>query len=271
MPSIKAKPFVAGALAMLLGGTMLSTSSMAYPRIIYQDMDKDKTTVLLIEDKTTGLTWLVYINIDGKLKEIFIDSNPNPDDNTTGPGSHTDKPDVAQMIKVGDATYKVRVAPADVAELIGHLRGSLKGGGLGPRYNPGDDDNGHGHGDAPTHSMEVKKTQKEIDLEIATINEVARQLAALGGAMGDGDEGGGESPGGFNKNGKGGDTSDDGDYTEGQDKDIGQTEKSLLGAKPDVVNPPHLDRTGASDHAGSAHGAGGATGGGAHTGGTTHG
>jgi hypothetical protein len=273
MTRMTSKPRVAGAFALLLGGTMLSTSAMAYPRIITQDLNKDYSVVILLEDPATGLEWLVYLSADGKLREIFITSNPNPEDTSTGPGSHTDKPDVVKMIKDGDATYTFHIAPVDSAELMSHLQGSLKGGGLGPRYNPSDDDSGHGHGDAPTHSMEVKKTQKEIDEEIATANEIARLLENIGGAMGEGDEGGGESPGGFNKNGKGGDTSDDGDYTEGQNKDIGQTEKALLGAKPELVNPPHWERTGAGEHDHTAGGSAGhgSVGGGAHAGASTHG
>ena len=178
------------------------------------------------------------------------------------------------MIKSGAATYTVKIAPADSAELMAQLEGALKGGGLGPRYNPSDDDNGHGHGDAPTHSMEVKKTQAEINQEIATANEIARELANIGGAMGDGDEGGGESPTGANKNGNGSgkDPGDDqGDYTEGQNKTVGKTEKDLLGAKPDVVNPPHLDRTTGGEHDSTAGGAGhGGAAGGAHNGASTH-
>jgi len=62
--------------------------------------------------------------------------------------------------------------------------------------------------------------------------------------MGDGDEGGSESPTGPNKTGNSNNSGDDtGDYTEGQNKSVGKTEKDLLGAKPELINPPHLDRT----------------------------
>jgi hypothetical protein len=272
MTRMISRALLAGVFAALLGGTMLSTQAMAYPKVVARDQGDDGSTMILLEDANVGHQWLVIISKDGKLEGVYIVSNPNPDDNTTGPGSHTDKPDVAQMIKLGDVTYKVRIAPADSVELISHLRGSLRGGGLGPRYNPGDDDDGHGHGDAPDHSMEVKKTQDEINQEIATANAVARQLAALGGAMGDGDEGGGESPGGFNKNGSGKDPGDDqGDYTEGQNKDIGKTETGLLGAKPELVNPPHWERTGSGEHGAGRTGTGAGAGHGGVGGGTTHG
>jgi len=85
--------------------------------------------------------------------------------------------------------------------------------------------------------------------------------------MGDGDEGGTESPTGPDKNGKGGNSGDDsGDYTEGQNKSVGQTEKDLLGPKPEVVNPPHIrTATGEHEHASTGK-SGGAAGGGAHAG-----
>ena len=94
----------------------------------------------------------------------------------------------------------------------------------------------------------------------------------LGSAMGDGDEGGGESATGFNKNSGAGDPgNDDGDYTEGQNKTVGKTEKDLLGAKPDVVNPPHWGSDTAT-HGGnrSSTGAGGKAGGGSLGGGAAH-
>ncbi len=116
--------------------------------------------------------------------------------------------------------------------------------------------------------MEVKKTAAEIRAEIAAANAIADRLATLGIAMGDGDEGGGESAAGFNKDSGAGDPgNDDGDYTEGQNKTVGKTEKDLLGPKPEVVNPPHQSGGGRS----ASGGAGGRAGGGSLGGGAAHG
>jgi len=259
---------------MLLGGTMLSTPALA-AKLIWTELEDDNSVTCLYQDED-GHIWAMFISADGKTFTVYDSGDSNPYIDTTGPGSHSDKPDVAGLIKSGDATYKVRIAPADSPELAAHLRGALEGGGLGPRYNPGDDDNGSGPGAAPDHSLGVKKTHDEIRQEIAVANEIARQLANIGGAMGDGDEGGTESPTGPNKNGKGGGNGDDdGNYTEGQDKDVGSTEKALLGAKPELVNPPHWERTGTGDHGHATGGAGGAghgaTGGSAHAGGAMRG
>ena len=270
MARIHSKPLVtkfavAGAFsAMLLGGTVLSSPGFAGDsKLLITIAEDDGSLTELYQDQEDGHFWCIFRYQNGSVI-IYDPSNPNPNDDTTGPGSHSDKPDVAALIKSGAATFTPRIAPADSAELLGHLKG---GGGLGPRYNPSDDDNGNGPGAAPTHSMEVKKTAAEIRQAIEVANEVASALATLGGSMGDGEEGGTESPTGPNKQGGGNHGDGDGNYTEGQDKDIGQTEKDLLGPKPQYVNPPHLDRTatgGIGDHASTATGGtgGGGTGGG---------
>ena len=74
------------------------------------------------------------------------------------------------------------------------------------------------------------------------------QSPALGSSMGSGEyEGGGESPTGFNKGGNtGGKPDDNGNYSEEQNKTIGKTETDLLGPRPAVVNPPHLNEVGKS-------------------------
>jgi hypothetical protein len=277
MKRIFAKPLFAAALAVLIDGAVLSRAATAYPIDQWEELQPDYSVTTIYYDPVTRLEWAVNVSREGKLTAIFIISNPNPEDNTTGKGSHADKPDVVKLIKDGDVTYQVHVAPADVPQLIAHLEGKLGfGGGLGPHYNPSDDDNGNGPGPAPEHSMEVKKTPDEIRQEIRVANEVAQALATLGSAMGDGDEGGGESFAGFNKNSGAGDPgNDDGDYTEGQDKTVGKTEKDLLGAKPDVVNPPHWGSNTAThgDNRASSRGAaGGGSGkaGGGSLGGSAH-
>jgi hypothetical protein len=271
MVRVSAKPFVAGAFAMLLGSTMLTTSAQAGVCVfVGEDTDDDGSTTELWQDTEDGHEFIIMISADGVYSLYDPPDNPNPDDESTGPGSHSDKPDVVKLIELGGASYKVRIAPADSPELMAHLRG-LQGGGLGPRYNPSDDDNGNGPGAAPGGSMEVKKTPDEIRLQIEVANIIANERATLEGAMGDGDEGGGEGPTGFNKNGPGtGD--DDGDYTEGQNKTVGKTEKDLLGAKPEVVNPPHTSGGGRSATGGGST-SGGSTGAASHGnfGGSTHG
>jgi hypothetical protein len=250
----------------MLGATALLTPAVA-DKLIFSDLEDDGSVTELYQSDD-GHIWAIFISADGKTYTVYDPSNPNPDGDETGAGSHSSKPDVVGMIKSGDATYKVRLAPADSPELMSHLRGVLDGGGLGPHYNPGDDDNGRGPGSAPSHGMEVKKTDAEIRQEIAVANEIAGELATLAGSMGDGSEGSGESPTGFNKSGSPGGTGDDqGNYTEGQNKTVGKTEKDLLGAKPELVNPPHNSTGGRTAAGGAAAGGGGAGAGSAHTGG----
>ena len=264
---------LAGAFVTLLGGTMLSTPALA-GKPIFSDLEDDGSVTTLYRDEEDGHIYAIFVSADGKTFTVYDPGESNPNGDETGPGSHSDKPDVAGLIKSGAATYKVRIAPADSPELMAHLQGALGGdGGLGPHYNPGDDDNGSGPGNAPDHSLGVKKTPAEIRQEIAVANEIADTLATLGAAMGDGDEGGTESPTGPNKHGKGGNSGDDaGNYTEGQNKSVGQTEKDLLGPKPEYVNPPHLDRTSVGDggHVSSGAGAGGGTGHSSPGGGSAH-
>jgi len=261
-------PLVAGIFAaMLLGGAMLSApAEAADPIKLWDWLDEDDNTVVQYwYDPDTKTHFGVIISADGNTyTTVALPGNPNPEDTTTGKGSHTDRPDIVALIRSGDMTYRVRIVPADSPQ----LQGFLPGGGLGPRYNPSDDDNGTGPAGAATGgSMDVKKTPAEIRQEIAVANEVARSYALIGAAMGDGDEGGSESPTGANKNGNGtGPGDDEGNYTEGQNKTVGQTEKDLLGPKPEFVNPPHLDRTSTGDGSHAATGGGGNSGGGAHNG-----
>jgi len=226
--------------AMLLGTTMLSAPAFADTQI-WEELNDDGSVTVLYKS-ADGSIWALMYEKDGSVHAYIPGGESNPDDTSTGKGSHSDRPDVIGMIKSGKATYTIKIAPADSAELISHLSGD---GGLGPHYNPGDTDNGQGPGAAPTHSMEVKKTQAEIKAQIATLNAVAKALAVLDTSMGSGDEGSGEGPTGFNKGGgKGGKPDDNGNYSEGQNKTIGKTEKDLLGPRPAVVNPPHLNKVG---------------------------
>ena len=218
-------------------------------------VDDDGSTLIWMHEKETG-KWALWVIKPDNTNEIYEgdeEGNPNPEDTATGKGSHSDKVDVAGLIKSGKATYKVHIAPADLAELVSHIKGALgNGGGLGPHYNPGDQDTDHGPGNAPSHSMQVKKTAAEIRQQIRVINEVARTLQGIATAMGTGEEGGSESPNGPNKHGHGGKSDDSGNYTEGQNKNVGKTEKSLLGAKPEVINPPHLNKVGKALNSGKA-------------------
>jgi hypothetical protein len=259
MKRIHAKPLFAAALAVLINGATFSMPAQARAIKLWEQLTDDGEVDIEFYETESKKYFMVMISAEGVATVAIFPDEDNPEADSTGPGSHTSAPDVVHLIEVGDATYKVRIVPADSAELLGHLK---NGGGLGPVYNPSDDDNGNGHGDAPDHSMEVKKTAAEIREQIRVANIIANDLATLEGSMGDGDEGGGESPTGFNTDGSPGGTGDDeGDYTEGQNKTIGKTEKDLLGAKPDVVNPPHWGSDTATHGAGRSA-TGGADGGG---------
>jgi hypothetical protein len=262
---------------MLAGAAALSPPARAgESELLITILEDDNTLTMLYRDNEDGHFWCIFVSADRTVYTVYDPTNPNPEDTAAGPGSHSDKPDVAGLIKSGAATYTVHIAPADSPELMAHLQGAIgDAGGLGPHYNPSDDDNGSGPGAASTHSLGVTKTPDEIREQIRVANEIANELATLGSSMGDGDEGGGESPTGFNKDGSpGGTGNDDGDYTEGQNKSVGKTEKDLLGAKPEYVNPPHWGSDTAT-HGGSSRGGsgagGGSLGGGAHGATSTHG
>ncbi len=255
--------------AMLLGTTMLSAPARADYQKVGENLNSDGSVSSYYVDDDSDYVMVIRSSVDkdGHLTlEIWQGTNPNPEDTATGKGSHSDKPDVIGMLKSGQATYHVKIAPADSAELMSHIKGVLgDGGGLGPHYNPGDQDDNKGPGAAPTHTMQVKKTAAEIRAQIAALNESAKALQILGTSMGTGDEGGSESANGPGKgNGKGGKVDDSGNYTEGQNKNVGKTEKDLLGAHPEVINPPHLNKVGKAGGAGlSVTGAGLLDGGGA--------
>jgi hypothetical protein len=54
---------------------------------------------------------------------VYAPSNPNPDGDETGAGSFSFKPDVVSIFKSGDATYTVRIAPADSPERLNGFTG----------------------------------------------------------------------------------------------------------------------------------------------------
>jgi len=253
---------------LLLGATALTTPARAGDdqsdiKLVWVEHEDDGSDTQLWQDQTDGHFFCIFVYPDG-YSFTYDPTNPNPNDEATGKGSHSDKPDVVALIESGAARIAAHLPPGQSAALMSHLEVVLAGGGLAPHYNPSDDDSGTGPGAAPVHSMAVKKTPQEIRQQIEAANEVANELATLDGAMGDGDEGGSESSTGFNKNGApGGTGNDDGDYTEGQNKTVGQTEKDLLGPKPQYVNPPHYNGdNGGSSRGGGARGVSGGSGGG---------
>ena len=241
------------ATAMLLATTMLSAPARADYKKVGEFGTSDGGAKIVYYDDDTDSSMIITISGEGVITEVWSDDS-NPDEQATGAGSHSDKPDVIGLLKSGKAGYTVRIAPADSSQLMGIV--GRNGSGLGPHYNPGEQGDDKGPGAAPSHSMSVSKTQEEIKIEIQTMNAVARQLQSIATAMGEGDEGGSESPNspnGHGSHGNGVDTS--GNYTEGQNKTVGDTEKALLGAKPEVVNPPHLN-SGATQASPSMTGAG---------------
>lgn len=264
-----AKPLVAGAFALLLGSTALTTAAHATVHQGFAELNDDGSVTTLFYDDEDKHYFTVTISADGKTFTVadVLNDNSNPEGTSTGRGSHSEKPNVIDLITKGGATYHVRIVPADSAELMSKIASMQNGGGFDAHGNPSDEDNGTGPGFVPVHSTRVKKTDAEIRAEIAAANEIAGQLASLEQSMGDGSEGSGEGPNGFNKDGGPGGTGDDnGNYTEGQNKNIGKTETGLLGAKPEVVNPPHWGSDTATHGGGSHSAAGGGSMGGAHGG-----
>jgi len=243
----RSKLTLASALAALLfGATLFSAPAMADKKLWEELNDEDGSVTVLYKADQDGSIYSLTFHADGTI--TYYGGEDNPTNDATGRGSHSEKPDVIGLIKSGKGTYTIHLAPADSAKLMGVI-----GGGPGPLWNPGDDDNGRGPGTPPDHSKDGGKTAAEIRAELAALNATAKALAAWSASMGSGDEGGTEGPLGFNKgngggnnnNGKKGDD-DDGSNSKGKNTTIGKTEKDLLGPKPEYVNPPHFDKTGRS-------------------------
>ena len=267
----------AAAAAALLAAGLLAVPAHA-DKLIFQDLEDDGGVTMLYESDD-GHIWALFADKDGNYTVFDPSGDSNPDDTSTGKGSHADQPDVAELIKNG-ADIHVRIAPADSPELLAHMRGSFGGdNGPAPHWNPGDDDNGHGPGTPPDHSKDNGKTPEQIRAEIATANQLARNYANWRDSMGSGEEGGTETWGGPNKKGsptggnndnKPNDKDDDqGSNDNPPDNDtLGDT--LSLGPKPEVVNPPIVSRDGATGGGGAARNggahaaAGGGAAGGAH-------
>jgi hypothetical protein len=208
-----------------------SWSNSAGSRLdVYQNMD-DKTQLMFIRTSKDGTVGIMYATLKPS-------GDPGPDANSN---KRIERPDVAALIRAGILRIEVRVAPADSAQLSKII--DANGFGFAPHGNPGDQDNTNGGpGRTPVHGTPEdaagKKTPQEIAELVRAMNEVARSIESITGAMGDVGDASENAPG-FNKtgngnNGKGVDTR--GNYTENQNKTVGKTES--LGPRPQYVNPP---------------------------------
>ncbi len=252
-----------GALAVLLGSTILtaaftqsaSADVEAEPIAVYSALENDGSVSTFFEE-ADGHLFEINISADGKTFTVYDgDLNDNPESDVVGPGSHSDKPDFVALVKLGAATLRVRIVPADSSKLMSHLTGSMGGDNtLVTHYNPGEGDDGSVP--MPSTFGGGDKQWKKLLAEIRASNEVAREMGTIRQAMGDGSEGGSESPTGFTKGSNSGKFGDTGSYADGQDSTIGQDERDLLGPVPTIVNPPHEQSRGSERSGGSVGSAG---------------
>lgn len=165
-----------------------------------------------------------YANIDGE-------SNPSPDDPNNGKGSY--KPDVEGLLKKVKDAYRVgnNIEDTPLGGII-----NRHGQGFRPKGNPGDADGwDHGPGSAPDHSGDYKKTPKQMREMLIAENIDARARFNIAGGMGGYGDSGEEAPGIDNHGSSNTNNSDDADYRDGQNDNIGDTYD--LGPRPDLINP----------------------------------
>jgi hypothetical protein len=188
----------------------------------------DRDFILLVEVWKDGSVATHIQDISGK-------SDPGPDDN----GKGTEPVNVAGLIAKGRVKYQVKANPENtpLASWI-----DSEGGGATPHWNPGDDTDNKGPGNAPTINT-GGPTEKQKQSFAKLMNEAAKQVQAFGTSMGgDVDALGNENAPGLpvNKNGNSGgkgNTNNGTDNNSGKRKTFGSD--MSLGPRPDLVNPPH--------------------------------
>jgi hypothetical protein len=237
-------------LALLLGAAAATVPVFAdeisdydwYPVSTYLSKD-DNCNHTVFRDMNDHNHWLVIVEFgDGTLAYVGGHSDPGPDGTT----QRIDKPDVADMLKKAKGlTIHISASPKEGTPLAGWLESEGRGGII--RWNPGDDSDTGGPGQAPKgHTGGL--TPKQIAAMTKNINFAAKSLAAIGNSMGDGVDGlAGESAPTPNKSGgRGKGTSDGKGSSDNKNKWRGGGEAVTLGPRPDLVNPAPKNRTGSS-------------------------
>jgi hypothetical protein len=236
-------------LALLLGAAAASAPVLAGDEIsdyvwnpVKTWQDKDGRSHTSFVDANDPKHWLsIAVDYDGSLAYVAgHDSDPGPDGTT----QRIDKPDVAGMLKKAKGlTIHISASVKEGTPLAGWLESEGRGGSI--RWNPADDSDTGGPGQAPKGHTDGP-TPKQLAAITKNINFVAKSLATIGGSMGDGVDGlAGESAPTPNKSGgRGKGTSDGtGGGSDNKNKWRHGGEVVTLGPRPDLVNPAPKNRT----------------------------
>ena len=236
-------------LAMLLGAAAASAPVFADEISDYvwnpvkTTQGPDGRTWTIFRDANDPKHWLAVADLeDGGLAYVGGHSDPGPDGTT----QRIDKPDVAGLLKKAKGlTVHISASPREGTPLAGWLASEGRGGSI--RWNPADDSDTGGPGQAPTGHT-GGPTPKQLASIIKQINFSAKSLAAIGTSMGNGVDGlAGESAPTPNKSGGRGKGSGDGKgSSDNKNKWRGGGEVVTLGPRPDLVNPAPKNRTGSS-------------------------
>jgi hypothetical protein len=151
MNRIKPSHAFALPLALLLGFATPSAPALAgwqQDGATYTYPNGEKTT--WYQDTNDPDKYCIYWEHNGLVTLVFLDfgkSDPGPDDAS---GKGTEKPDIAELIKLDKSGkgYTVTLAPENT-KLSKWITGG--GFGFGPHGNPGDQDSGTGPGKTPVH------------------------------------------------------------------------------------------------------------------------
>ena len=191
-------------------------------------------TVVTYQDNDTKWLLIEKWYDDGSFTVALFKPAGDP-----GPDSVSDKglqpPDVVDAIKKGLITYTVKANPEDtpLAKWI-----ERDGGGFVTHWN---NDNDKGRPGLPkVNNNEGGLTDKQKAEITRLVNYAAKTLGELGTSMGEGEALGGESAPTFNKSGSSGRSKGTG--TGEGSKNTGvyvPRDIDSLGARPDLVNPPH--------------------------------
>jgi hypothetical protein len=210
--------------------------------------DKDGHSASFFRDANDPNHWLIidYYADGTEIWQTGHSSDPGPD----GATQRIEKPDVAGMLKKAKGlTIHISASVKEGTPLAGWLESEGRGGSI--RWNPADDSDKGGPGQAPkgdTKGDTGGLTPKQLASITKQINFSAKSLAAIGNSMGDGVDGvSGESAPTPNKTGgRGKGTSDGNGDSDNKDKWRGSGEAPTLGPRPDLVNPALKNKTGSS-------------------------
>jgi hypothetical protein len=239
-------------LALLLGAAM-ATMMPSAPVFAenWKDIDSDvepngDITILSQDQDDKSHYYLWTYKADDTIigHDFYSPGDEGPDGST----QRVEKPDVAGMLKkTKGLTIHISASPKEGTPLAGWLESEGRGGSI--RWNPADDSDKGGPGQAPTgHTGGL--TPKQLAAITKNINFIAKSLAAIGASMGDGVDGlaseSAPTPSKGDSSARGKGTSDGKGDGGNKDKWRHGGEVVTLGPRPDLVNPAPKNKTGSS-------------------------